>query len=307
MSFFRYIYLRFVVLVLRGLVKIRANINPSYDYVQHIPSRDRGRSITAHVYHQPKNERERPKPSPALINFFGSGYTLPLHGSDSRYCREISQRTGCIVLDVSYRLAPENPFPAQLHDAEDVMKWVLSQPEVFDLSRISVSGFSSGGNLALSIVSSKFSPDTFHSVLAFYPGVESYRDPGTVVAPQPGGRPMPPFIMRVFFGCWIPEGVDMRDPRISPGLADAARFPRNVLIITAGHDSMAEESERLAERLSLDPGRNVVAERMDRCNHGWDQKAVPGTREWDLRCKAYDMAVQMIGPEKMDKGRRSSL
>ncbi|KAJ5994115.1 hypothetical protein N7451_009839 [Penicillium sp. IBT 35674x] len=297
MSLFRYIYLRLAVFILRGLVKLRANINPSYDYIQHIPSRDGGRSITAHAYYQPRSESEKSKPSPVLINLFGCGYTLPLHGSSSQFCREISQKTGCIVLDLSYRLAPENPFPAQLHDAEDVIKWVLAHPDMFDPARISVSGFSSGGNLALSIVSSKFTPETFHSVIAFYPGVESYRDPGTLVAPQPGGRPMPPFILRVFFGCWVPDGVDMRDPRISPGLADEDRFPRNVLIITAGHDSLAEEAERLAEKLRVDPARNVVAERMDRCNHGWDLKALPGTRDWELRCKAYDMAVEMIGTE----------
>lgn len=160
-----------------------------------------------------------------------------------------------------------------------------------------MSGFSSGGNLALSIVSSKFSPETFHSVIAFYPGVETFRDPGTLVAPQPGGKPMPPFILRVFFRCWVPEGIDMRDPRISPGLADVERFPKNVMIITAGHDNMAEEAERFAEKLKVDPERRVVAERMDRCNHGWDLKAVPGTREWDLRCKAYGMAAEMIGTE----------
>ncbi|KAJ5651105.1 uncharacterized protein N7484_004828 [Penicillium longicatenatum] len=306
MSFLRSIYLRLVVFVLRGLVKLRANINPSYDYIQHIPSRDGGRSITAHAYCGPKSESKKSTPSPVLINLFGCGYTLPLHGSDSRFCREISQRTGWTVLDVSYRLAPENPFPAQLHDAEDVIKWVLSNPDMFDPSRISVSGFSSGGNLALSIVSSKFSPENFHSVIAFYPGVESYRDPGTLVAPQPGGKPMPPFIMRVFFGCWIPDGVDMKDPRISPGLADPARFPKNVLMITAGHDSMAEEAERLAEKLREDPERNVVAERMDRCNHGWDKKAVPGTRDWDMTCKAYDMVVEMIGTEYLREGRRAS-
>ncbi|KAJ5758853.1 hypothetical protein N7520_006009 [Penicillium odoratum] len=293
MSIFRYIYLRFVVLILRGLVKLRANIDPSPDFIEHIPSREPHRTIKAHVYRS-KEEVEESKPRPVLINFFGSGYTLPLHGSDDRFCREISQRTDCVVLDVYYRLAPENPFPAQLHDAEDVVKWVLGQPSVFDCSRISLSGFSSGGNLALSTVSSTFPTDTFHSVLTFYPGTECYRDPGTLVSPQAGGRPIPPSIMRVFWGCWIPEGVDMRDPRISPGLADSARFPRNVLMITAGYDYLAEESERFAEKLRRDLDRRVVCERMDRCNHGWDQKAEPGTREWDLRCKAYDIAVEIL-------------
>lgn len=306
MSFFRYIYLRVAIFILRGLVKLRANINPSYDYIRHIPSRDGGRNIIAHAYHQPRSESGKSKPSPVLINFFGCGYTLPVHGNSSQFCREVSQKTGCIVLDVSYRLAPENPFPAQLHDAEDVIEWVLAHPDKFDPSRISLSGFSSGGNLALSIVSSKYTPETFHSVIAIYPGVESYRDPGTLVAPQQGGRPMPAFILRVFYGCWIPDGIDMRDPRISPGLADAEKFPKNVLIITAGQDSLAEEAERLAEKLKVDPGRNVVVERMDGCDHGWDQKAVPGTRDWDMKWKAYNMAVEMIGTEYLREGRSSS-
>ncbi|KAJ5924122.1 hypothetical protein N7466_008309 [Penicillium verhagenii] len=295
MTFFRYIYLRLALFILRGLVKLRANINPSPDSIQHIPSREPRRSIKAHVYQSKRDSgAEGSKPRPVLINFFGCGYILPLHGSSEQFCRQISEQTDRIVLDVSYQLAPENPFPAQLHDAEDVVKWVLSQPSMFDSSRISLSGFSSGGNLALSTVSSSFAPETFHSVLAFYPGTESYRDPATLVPPQVGGKQMPTFFLRVIYGCWIPEGVDMMDPRISPGLAEAERFPAKVLMITAGYDSMAEESERLAEKLKQDPERRVVCERMDRCNHGWDLKAEPGTREWELRCKAYSMAVQML-------------
>jgi hypothetical protein len=50
---------------------------------------------------------------------------------------------------------------------------------------------------------------------------------------------------------------DARDPRISPALADVDRFPRVRLPITAGYDSLAQNSEKLARRLGGDAGRRV--------------------------------------------------
>ncbi|KAH9893109.1 hypothetical protein F4778DRAFT_784567 [Xylariomycetidae sp. FL2044] len=37
---------------------------------------------------------------------------------------------------------PEHLFPAPLHDIEDVLRWVGMRPELFDWSRVAVSGHS---------------------------------------------------------------------------------------------------------------------------------------------------------------------
>lgn len=58
----------------------------------------------------------------------------------------------CVVVSVDYGLAPENPFPTAVEDAIDAVRWVSSSPtelQKLDATRISISGTSSGANLAI--------------------------------------------------------------------------------------------------------------------------------------------------------------
>jgi len=292
MPFFFYIYLKLAAIVIRSLAGLQGKIISNPDAVRYIPSRDHHRTIKAHFYQSPLHKENAP--GPVLINFHGSGFVIPAHGSDDAFCRQISERTNYSVLDIQYRLGPEDPFPAAVHDVEDVVRWALKQSDEFDASRISISGFSAGGNLALVACSSLFPPATFQSVLAFYPSVEAFVDPNTLVAPESGGTPLPAWLLRFFKQCYVPSGIDAKDLRISPYFADPIRFPRNVLIIAAGYDSLALEAERLAAKLGEDTDRHVVYERMGKCDHAWDKIAREGTREWELKSKAYELAIELL-------------
>ena len=278
--------------LLRALVRSQGPIPSNPDEVLDVESRDRYRSIKVHVYRTITNSLH--KPPPVLINFHGSGFVVPAHGSDNAFCRQISHQTGYTVLDVQHHLAPEHPFPAPVHDAEDIVNWVLSRPTEFDSSRVAISGFSAGGTLALAAASTVFPPQTFSSVLAFYPVVTAFADPDAAVAPDPNGHPIPAFLMRLFAQCYVPSGVDPWDPRISPSRANVDGFPPRVLIITAAYDSLAVEGEELAARLRDTPGRTVVGERMERCSHVWDKLAQPGTYEWEATERAYSLAKAML-------------
>jgi acetyl esterase/lipase len=63
-----------------------------------------------------------------------------------RICREARVRG----LMVSYRLAPENPFPAALDDCMAAYSWLLEQG--LEAGRIVVAGDSAGGNLTLALM-----------------------------------------------------------------------------------------------------------------------------------------------------------
>ncbi|RAL12192.1 putative esterase/lipase [Aspergillus homomorphus CBS 101889] len=228
-----------------------------------------------------------------LVNFHGSGFIFPRHGADDEFCRKMSQETGRTVLDVQYRLAPEHPFPAALNDAEDAVRWVLNQPHKFD-QRISISGFSAGGNFALALTN-LFPAETFHSLIAIYPVVDIHTAPELKVAPEPG-KAIPLFMSRFFDACYVPTGYDKRDPRISPFYASTDRFPKRVMIVSASRDSLAVEAETLARKIAKEPGidREVVQARMQGCEHGFDKRAIPGTIQWDAREKTYAMAAAML-------------
>ncbi|KAI3171782.1 hypothetical protein CBS147317_1211 [Penicillium roqueforti] len=291
MDILRYYYNKCFVFLVRTMVRLTMKVSASPDEVRHIKSRDAGRTIKIHLYQSSDSG-----PSPVLLNFHEGGFLVPLHGGDDGFCRRISQETKYTVLDVSYRLAPEHPFPAALNDVEDAVKYVLTRPDEFDLTRVSMSGFSAGANLALATASNLFPPETFRSLLAFYPVTDIGSDPGAKIAPARADFVIPLALMRLFDRCYVPPSFDKRDPRISPTYAPADRFPRRVLMITADGDTLAPEGEELAERIKTLPGRHVVSERMRGCSHGWDKdkKTRAGTPQYQAKERAYQLACDML-------------
>lgn len=290
-SFLTYLYCKLFAIVVRLHIRLSARRHPvvSPDEVRLIPSREKGRTIKVNVYSAPSTQGA----SPVLINFHGSGFVLPLHGSDDEFCRLIRDKTKHTVLDVSYRLAPENPFPAAINDVEDAIKYALGRPEEFDISRLSLSGFSAGGNLALAAAAVLFPPTTFRSVIAFYPPTDLSVDPSTKLPPDPNGTIIPARVARLFDLCYLPPNVDPRDPRISPRLGSMDRFPHRMLVITCAGDSLAPETEDLVKNLKH-AGHDVVHERMEGCDHGWDKGTKEGTPQDEAKKRAYGLVVEML-------------
>ncbi|KAI0430087.1 putative carboxylesterase [Xylaria sp. FL1042] len=298
-------YLRLKVLV--GLIRLivrllTPRVEAKPDAVLRVPSRDVGRTIKAHIYSSSpvasttenlNGASPSRAPRAVLINFFGSGFALPSFGTDDGFCREISRRTNHVVLDVEYRLGPENPFPAAINDVEDVVCYILSYPETYDVAHISISGFSSGGTLAL-VAPMLFPVNTFRSVIAFYPSVSMAKDPSERKAPVKGpdrGR-APLFWTRLFREGYL-RGMNPKDPRVSPLYADAMNFPKEALIFTAEYDVSALEAEEFAKKAEMNgqtSGRRVKLRRMHGCGHGFDKSE----RNAAARTEAYNLATDLL-------------
>ncbi|KAJ5124152.1 Alpha/beta hydrolase fold-3 [Penicillium bovifimosum] len=290
MSTLIYIYNKCFAFILRAFMRLSRNLTATPDEIRHIKSRDTGRTIKAHLYRS-----SGPSPSPVLMNFHGSGFVLPLHGDDDEFCRRVSRETKYTVLDVPYRLAPEHPFPAALNDVEDAIKYVLASPEEFDLTHVSLSGFSAGGNLALAAASNLFPRDTFRSLLAIYPVTDLSRESASKIAPARADFHIPVPIMRFFNSSYLPSALDRRDPRISPLYAQADQFPRRILMITADGDSLALEAEELAQKIQKLEGWYVVSQRMEpNCSHAWDKTTRAGTPQYEAKERAYQLAFDML-------------
>lgn len=294
-----YVYHKVIAAFLRSLVRPRLHLNPTPDETISIPSRDAGRTIQAHLY----KSANATNPTPVLLNFCGSGSVLPTFGNDDEFCRFIANETRYSVLDVQYRLAPENPFPSAFHDAEDVVNWARSQPDRFDASELSLSGFSSGGNIAFGVCSSSSQfhkigePSIFNTVIGMYCPTNMALP--TTEKPQADRSN---WIMRTIFPgfsqlchkCSIPHGVDLRDPRLSPKFADPHSFPDNVLTITAAQCSFALEAEGLAQKINSIDGKYSAYKRMDGCAHGWDKEAVRGSSQCAAKDEAYALVAMML-------------
>jgi len=280
---------KFVATFIKTAYTLGGLPHPKPDEIINIPSRDSNRTIEAHVY-RPETAST---PSPVLLNFHGSGYILPQHGSDDRFCRQIKTQTPFTVIDCSYRLAPSSPFPAAPNDAEDAVKYVLAHPELYDLSNFWLSGFSAGGALALG-VSTIFPKDTFKGVLGIYPPTDLATGPYVKVAPDTEGKPIPGWVADSFNKCYLPLGTDLKDPLVSPFYADVNKFPDRILMITCAFDTLCGESEELASKIKQVEGKKVVSARMEKCNHAWDKACEKGSLQEKERERAYDLAVEML-------------
>lgn len=85
---------------------------------------------------------------PVIISVHGGAW---VYGDKERYqyyCMSLAQR-GFAVINFSYRLAPDNKFPAQLEDLNLVCKWVMKRARRyhFDTERIFAVGDSAGAHL----------------------------------------------------------------------------------------------------------------------------------------------------------------
>ena len=85
-----------------------------------------------------------------VVYLHGGGWVIGTIDDFDACGRALAAASGCAVLLPDYRLAPEAPFPAPLHDAEDAVLWAADQAATRFGGPVPVvvAGDSAGGNLA---------------------------------------------------------------------------------------------------------------------------------------------------------------
>lgn len=113
------------------------------------PGADGDPAVPVVVYERPG----RLRPSGALVWIHGGGLVMGSTASAHAFCSRVAAELDLLVVSVDYRLAPEHPFPAGLHDCVAALRWVHHQAEALgvDPSRIAVGGDSAGGGLAAAV------------------------------------------------------------------------------------------------------------------------------------------------------------
>ncbi|MGQ4807968.1 Monoterpene epsilon-lactone hydrolase [Candidatus Entotheonellaceae bacterium PAL068K] len=82
-----------------------------------------------------------------VLYFHGGGYVIGSMRTHQVMLSHISRASGCKVLGLDYRLAPENPFPAPVEDALRAYRWLLANGH--DPKKIALGGDSAGGGLVV--------------------------------------------------------------------------------------------------------------------------------------------------------------
>ncbi len=104
-----------------------------------------GRYNLLDIYHK----KDVTSPQKTIIDIHGGGWTYGDKDVYQHYCMDMAQR-GFTVVNFSYRLSPEDPYPAALEDINAAFTWVAENAAAYniDLDKICVTGDSAGAQLA---------------------------------------------------------------------------------------------------------------------------------------------------------------
>ncbi len=219
-------------------------------------------------------------PFPLMVYFHGSGFVLCSLDTHDGLCRNLCAGTGCVVVSVDYRLAPEHKFPAGADDCLAATRWAVANAAALgaDPGQVFVAGDSAGGNLA-TVTALRIRDEGGPALLGqllIYP-VTDYHEPGTPSMEQNAeGYGLTRKGMAWFWDHYLADPSDAAHPHASPLRAnDLGRLPP-ALVVTAEYDPLRDEGEYYAERLRQ-AGVPTQAKRWDGMNHGFF--TVPGVVE----------------------------
>jgi acetyl esterase len=208
---------------------------------------------------------------PVLVYYHGGGWVIGDLDTHDVLCRQLTNASGCSVVAVDYRLAPEHRFPAAFEDSLAATYWVAREAEALkvDPARLAVGGDSAGGNLAAAVaIAARDRGDlSIAYQLLIYPATD--QRPGFPSRTSNGqGYLLTADTMKYFHDHYIPDSASDLDWRASPLLAPSLSKLAPALVLTAGFDPLLDEGMAYAKALT-DAGNRAAYVCFQRQIHGF--------------------------------------
>jgi acetyl esterase/lipase len=192
------------------------------------------------------------RPLPALVFFHGGGCVFGDIDTHDGLCRMLAAESGCAVVSIGYRRAPEHRFPAAVEDSYAATQWVADHAVELglDAGRIAVGGDSAGAGLAVVVcqmAAARHGPRIALQLL-FCPVLD-------MRAETPSRRDFAEgYFLNQATIDWMlrhycTADVDLDDPRLSPLRAPQFSGLPPAHIHTAEFDPLRDEGEAYAQAL----------------------------------------------------------
>lgn len=177
----------------------------------------------------------------------------------------------CPVLSVSYRLAPENRFPAGLDDMLAAFRWARANAGRLGApaAAAAIGGDSMGANFAAVICQElrrHGEPQPAFQLL-ICPAVDVASETQSMTT-YADAYPLSRRLMEWFMGHYMGPGDDPADPRLSPIKTEDLSDLAPAVIATAGFDPLLDQGEVYARRL-IAAGVPTVYRCYDSLAHGF--------------------------------------
>ena len=189
---------------------------------------------------------------PVLLFLHGGGFAIGSIATHDTLCRELARLSGCAVVSLGYRLAPEHTFPTAVDDAWDGLQWLHAQGATLGLdpSRLAVGGDSAGGTLAA--VCALMARDVGLRLalqLLIYPGTTAHADFPSRTHYREGVL-LDETMIDWFFSHYLPR-EDREDWRFAPLLAPDVEGVAPAWLALAECDPLVDEGLAYADKLRM--------------------------------------------------------
>ncbi|MEJ1157226.1 alpha/beta hydrolase [Prosthecomicrobium sp. N25] len=245
---------------------------------------------------------DAPGPLPVVVYVHGGGYVIGGIDETAAEARRLAAGIPAQVVSISYRLAPEHPWPAAIEDVEDQISDIAAgYVDGVPRGPLAVAGTSAGAGLAvaatLRLIERKRCPVALLALMSpcldltlSSPSVDLY---GT-------GYQLERASMERFAELYVPAGMDRAHPDLSPARHPVPdRFPPTILF-AAECDPLADDAALFARRLA-EAGIRYRLRHVQGVTHGfnnWFGRLPSTAADLDLLHKAIaEEAARFTGPE----------
>lgn len=198
--------------------------------------------------YKPKNAKNLP----LFLWFHGGAFVYGTPKWDHQRCADYALKGHAVVINIDYRFAPENPFPAALHDAYASLLWASKNAVRIggNPKLIAVGGSSAGAGISGSLAQytrDLKGPEISLQVLEIPPGDFGMDYPSVVEFKRIPGVKSDDFpVLKDFY---IGENGNSKEKYVLPGnIKDVSNLPPAVIFV-AGADPLRDSGIAYADRL----------------------------------------------------------
>ena len=189
---------------------------------------------------------------PGLVYFHGGGLVAGSLDTHDPICRSLTNASGCRVVSVDYRLAPEHPFPAAIADGCTATAWVATHAGelAIDPERLGLCGDSAGATLAAVVCQALSASGQVHLAFQFLLcPITDFSAESDSRSELSHGYLVDRDTFEHDLKHYLPVGTDRADPQVSPLRAVEVGHLPPTAVHTAEFDPLRDEGHAYAQRL----------------------------------------------------------